>query len=93
MCPSQLLWCSGRSHCVPNLAPRTCGGVTAVCPPQTLLNTWGSGWSQAGPGLLSRRLALLTDGQRCIGGYRLTMHAFTGEHDTDQTAVHGLWKS
>ena len=70
MCPSRLLCCSGRIHCVPDLEPRTFGGVRAVCPPQTLLNTWGSAWSQAGGGLLSRRLALLTDEQRCIGGYR-----------------------
>ena len=70
MCASRLLWCSGRSHCVPDLAPQNSGGVTAVCPPQTQLNTWGSALSQAGAGLLSRRLVLLTDGQRYIGGCR-----------------------
>ena len=70
MFPSRLLWCSGRSQYVPDLAPRNSGRVTAACPPQTQLNTWGSVLSQAGTRLVSRRLALLTDGQRYIGGYR-----------------------
>ena len=37
-----LRWGSGRGHRVPDLAPRNSGGVTAFCPPQTQLRTWGS---------------------------------------------------
>ena len=48
MCPSRVLWFSGRSQCVPGLTPRNYGGATAVCPPQTQLNIWGPAWSRAG---------------------------------------------
>ena len=44
--------------------------VTVVCPLQTPLNTWGFALSRAGAGSLSKRLGLLTDGQRYIGGYQ-----------------------
>ena len=57
---------------MPDLAPQNfgCKWVTVVCPLQTPLNTWGFALSRAGAGSLSKRLELLTDGQRYIGGYQ-----------------------